>query len=379
MSSDYVIVGGGVYGSGTARELARRGADVTLLEADEIASGASGGPGKRGVRANGRDPRELPLMEIAYDLWPELASEIDHETGYERTGHLLLYEQDTGGGVAGGFVGASARQWLQTQKGVETERLEKERIHEMEPHLSDDVIGALYCPNDGTADHTETTRGLAKAAEREGADVHEHSPVVGLEMDGSSVEGVVTEGNERFEADERVIMLSNVHTARLVEEQFDMTVPVWSIYPQVINTEPLDEVPVKHLIGHDSRTLALKEVSGDRVMISGGWRGRWNQETERWETDPEQVEANVREAVATYPALEGLTIEEADAGREEGSCVDHVPIIGGLPGVEGLVIGTGWTGHGFAISLAVNRLLADWMLDGQKPDLLEPFSYERFV
>jgi glycine/D-amino acid oxidase-like deaminating enzyme len=158
-----------------------------------------------------------------------------------------------------------------------------------------------------------------------------------------------------------------------------MTVPVWSIYPQVINTEPLDEVPVKHLIGHDSRTLALKEVSGDRVMISGGWRGRWNPESERWETDPEQVEANVREAVATYPTLDGLTIEEADASREEGSCVDHVPIIGGMPGVEGLVIGMGWTGHGFAISLAVNRLLADWMLDGQKPDLLEPFSYERFI
>lgn len=379
MSSEYVIVGGGVYGCGTAWELARRGADVTLIEAEEVASGASGGPGKRGVRANGRDPRELPLMETAYDRWPKLADEIDHETGYERTGHLLLFERDTGGGVAGGFVGAPARAWVQNRKGVETERLDAEAVHGMEPHLSDDVIGALHCPKDGVADHTATTRGLAAAARREGAEIREHTPVVDAEMDGSTVEAVVSEEGERFAAEERVLMLSNVHAARFVERQFDVTMPVWSIFPQVINTEPFEEVPVKHLIGHDSRTLALKEIPGDRVMISGGWRGRWNPETEQWETDPEQVEANVREAVATFPAMEGLRIQEADASRREGSCVDHVPIIGGVPGVEGLVVATGWTGHGFAISLAVNQLLAEWMTTGRKPDRLEPFAYDRFL
>jgi len=73
---DFVIVGGGVYGAGVAWELARRGADVLLLEAQQIACGASGGLGKRGVRANGRDLRELPLMRLAYDLWPTLAEDI---------------------------------------------------------------------------------------------------------------------------------------------------------------------------------------------------------------------------------------------------------------------------------------------------------------
>ncbi|HEV8190636.1 MAG TPA: FAD-dependent oxidoreductase, partial [Ktedonobacterales bacterium] len=88
MQHDYVIIGGGVYGSGVAWELARRGADVLLLESGTIASGASGGPGKRGVRANGRDVRELPLMRMAYELWPKLAGEIGAPTGYERIGNL---------------------------------------------------------------------------------------------------------------------------------------------------------------------------------------------------------------------------------------------------------------------------------------------------
>ncbi len=67
MRADFVIVGGGIYGVATAWELARGGADVLVLEARDIASGASGGLGKRGVRANGRDIRELPLMRAAYD------------------------------------------------------------------------------------------------------------------------------------------------------------------------------------------------------------------------------------------------------------------------------------------------------------------------
>src|SRR5215813_11879697 len=62
---DYVIVGGGEYGVGLAWELGRRGARVVVLEADRVASGASGGPGRRGVRSNGRDVSQLPLMPIA--------------------------------------------------------------------------------------------------------------------------------------------------------------------------------------------------------------------------------------------------------------------------------------------------------------------------
>jgi sarcosine oxidase subunit beta len=379
VSSDYVIVGGGVYGCGTACELARKGVDVTLLEADEVASGASGGLGKRGVRANGRDPRELPLMRIAYDRWPKLGEEINRETGYDRTGHLLLFEREPGGGLTGGNSSAPARCWLQNQSGIETNRLDADGVHEVEPYLSDDIVGALYCPNDGIADHTATTKGLAEAADQEGANVHEGTPAVDLDIDDGNVEAVVTEDGERFAADERVLLLSNNHTARFVEEQFDLTMPVWRILPQVMKTEPLDEVPISHLIGHDSRALAMKKVEGDRIMISGGWLGRWDVDLERGETVPDRVTNNTEDAISTYPVLDGVSIDEADAGRPEGSSVDHIPIIGELPGIEGLVVGTGWTGHGFAISVAVNQLLSEWMLQGQKPELLKPFTYSRFL
>ena len=109
--ADFVIVGGGVYGCGVAWELAKRGAEVLLLEAKTIASGASGGLGKRGVRANGRDVSELPLMRLAYERWPTLHEEIGAETGYVRSGHLLLIEREPE------YRTLAARAWLQTQQG----------------------------------------------------------------------------------------------------------------------------------------------------------------------------------------------------------------------------------------------------------------------
>jgi sarcosine oxidase subunit beta len=107
---DFVIVGGGVYGAGVAWELAKRGADVLVLEAGEIASGASGGLGKRGVRANGRDIRELPLMRTAYELWPDLHEQLGAPTGYERGGNLHFLELDSD------MAGAAATAWAQEQQ-----------------------------------------------------------------------------------------------------------------------------------------------------------------------------------------------------------------------------------------------------------------------
>lgn len=91
---DDIVIGAGVYGMLVALELARLGRQVQVLEAGSIACGASGGSGRRGVRANGRDLRELPLMRQAYRRWPVLEEELGNQDFYQRTGHLLLLERD---------------------------------------------------------------------------------------------------------------------------------------------------------------------------------------------------------------------------------------------------------------------------------------------
>jgi sarcosine oxidase subunit beta len=158
-----------------------------------------------------------------------------------------------------------------------------------------------------------------------------------------------------------------------------VTLPVWSILPQVLLTEPLDLPPlVTHLIGHEWRTLAIKPVPGGQVMISGGWSGLWDAQAGRGEIIPAQVAGNLAEAVAVYPALAGVHLAETDASRPESACVDAIPIIDRLPGAANLLVGTGWSGHGFAIAPAVATLLADWATGAERPEPLRPFAYDRF-
>lgn len=369
--AEFVIVGGGIYGCAVAWQLARAGAEVCLLEAKTIAAEASGGLGKRGVRANGRDLRELPLMRLAYERWPRLADDIAAPTGYEQCGHLDLIERPRD------YAAATARVWTQTQQGIPTRLIEREELLVMEPHLGEAVQAAIYCPLDGVSDHTATTRGLARAAQQLGADIREHSPVRQIEHRAGRVVAVQTD-RERIVVGRHLVLLANAAVPDLLARHFQLILPVWTALPQALFTAPIDPVPVRHLIGHTHRTLAMKATPDDRVMISGGWRGRWNKKAGRGETNPDQVTGNHAEAVAVYPRMAEIPLTKALADRLETMCIDGIPIIDMVTGVDNLTYAVGWSGHGWAIAPAVAEYLATGLLESRLHAGLRPFQRQRF-
>lgn len=369
--ADDVVVGAGVYGVAVAWELARRGRDVVLLEAGEVAGGASGGPGRRGVRANGRDPRELPLARQAAERWPSLAEELGGTTGFTRTGHLQLIESEADLAAAPEAVAAQRRH------GVPTDLLRAEEVRALEPGLSARVIGAVHCPLDGTADHTATTRSYAAAARRHGARVLEGTAVAGIEVEGGRAIGAVTRDGSRFGVRRSLVLLCNTGAAELVGG-LGLRLPLFPVHPLVLVTAPVDPVPVSHLIGHASRPLALKALPGGEVMITGGRLARLGPDG-RPQVDPREVEANRADAAADFPALAEVPVALASADRAESATVDLLPVIDLVPGTANAFLATGWTGHGWAIAPAVAELLAEWVLSGQRPALLAPFAVDRFV
>lgn len=372
MRADFVIVGGGIYGAATAWELASRGAEVAVLEARDIAAGASGGLGKRGVRANGRDLRELPLMRVAYELWPALESTLGAPTGYERIGHLQLYDRHHDIGAA------DVRARVQSAMGIPTMHLEGDRVRDVEPGLGAQVMGGLHAPLDGVADHEATTRAYAWAAERAGARVRTGAAAVGLERDGDRVRGVTLADGSSVGVGRELLLLCNEGVSGLVERELGCLLPVWTVFPQVVRSTPAARVPFHSLIGHLHRPVALKMIPDGSVMLSGGWRGRWNPETGRGETIAASVAGNWAEAVSLFPDIAELEIADATADRAETSCIDLVPVMDRVPGATNLLVACGWTGHGWAIAPAVAPLLAEWVLDGRVPDLLRPFALSRF-
>lgn len=376
--ADFVIVGAGIYGAGTAWELAREGHDVVVLEETGTIEGASVGIGQRGVRANGRDVRELPLMDLAYDLWPKLSDEIDSRTGHSRIGHLRLIETETDG-LRGGLGAARVRKTIQERYGIPTQLLDADEVRELEPAISTDVIGALYCPMDGVVNHTETTLGIVEAAKEEGVSFQFGTSATEIEVKNDTVTGVETKDGEHIPVEKKLVLLANAGVPELVESAFGFRLPIWEVFPQVVTTKSLDSVPLNHLIGHDQRRLAMKEISHDRVMISGGWSGERNPRTGKGEEVLERVGNNVEAAAAVYPKLEDVQLEDADASTVETATIDAIPIIDSPPQVSNAIFATGWTGHGYAIAPAVSRKLAEWAESGSKPALLRPFSMDRFT
>lgn len=372
MTADFVIVGGGVYGAATAWALAESGASVLVLESGDLAAGASGGLGKRGVRANGRDLRELPLMRRAYDLWPTLGADLGADIGYERTGHLQLYERHHDIGAA------DVRARVQASFGVPTTHVQGALVREVEAGLSDRMLGALHAPLDGVADHQATTRAYAAAAVRSGATIRTRAEVTRVERAGERIAAVMLADGERVAVGRALLLLNNGGLLDLAAREFGCRLPVWNIYPQVVRSTPAAVAPFRAYVGHLHRPVALKMIPGGAVMLSGGWRGRWNADTRRGETIPGSVTGNWAEAVALFPAIAELAIAESVADRAETTCLDLVPIIDRLPGVANTFLACGWSGHGWAIAPAVAPLLAEWVRGAETPALLRPFALSRF-
>ena len=88
---------------------------------------------------------------------------------------------------------------------------------------------------------------------------------------------------------------------------------------------------------------------------------------------------NCDDAAAVLPALRGGSVVGLDATRFETVSLDARPVMDAVPGLENTPMGTGWTGHGFAVSLGMAELLADWVIQGRQPAPSAPYSVDRFI
>jgi len=371
---DLVVVGGGVYGTGVAWELSRAGADVLLLEAgSDVASGASGGTGTRGVRANERSDAELPIMKLAIESWPELATLLGDTAIFRRIGGLEFVE------TAEARADAEARAVAQTQAGLPTRIVEGTELRLLEPNLSDVITAAMYREDDGVSDHTATTRALAREADKLGTGIRRGVRVAALEVSGGRVSALSTEQGERIAVVGQLLLAANAGSAELVAAALGLRLPLFNVLPQILVTEPLAEPVTAHLVGHLTRPFHMKMLTDGRAMISGGFLGEASPCAGSGQTVPWAVAGNLAEAARVYPMLAGVELELAFADRFESIAPDQLPIIDVLPGAGNLLLCAGSSGQGWAPAPAYVKLIAEWLRTGSRPELLTPFAHARFT
>ncbi|HEY1293769.1 MAG TPA: FAD-binding oxidoreductase [Chloroflexota bacterium] len=367
---DVLVVGGGVIGSSIAYHLARSGARVRVYEqaapaAAPSASWASAG----GVRQQGRDPREWPLTLEAAHRWPLLDDELAAPTGFVQGGHLHLVETEPD------LAALELRVQRERQAGMSISLLEPNALYQVAPAIKGGIVGAAFTREDGQADPRQTTAAFAAAAQRQGAEYFNQTRVDGLVSSDGRFRGISVRA-ETVTAD-AVVLATGVWTNALTMP-LGCEVPISVRAPQMLLTTP-GTPRLAPTVTAVNRVLSLKQLPSGQYFIGGGWP------TDVVESEsglacqvrPDSVAGSWAVATAIVPSVADQRVDRQWGGLEAES-VDGVPFIGPAPGLEGAFLAVGFSGHGFQLSPAVGRAVAD-LVGGARVPELEPVSTERIA
>ena len=201
---DVLVVGGGIIGLAIAREAARAGMRVRLLEKGAIgreASSAAAGLLGPQLGTDRPDPL-LPLCLASRDLYPVFAREVADESGIDPA---LLDPGTLVVAARAGEAEALDRQCaFQRSIGLPAERVRGGELRRLEPSLRADCVEGLYLPRDRSVDNVLLVQGLERAAERSGAHLERGARVDRLLVANGRVVGVQA-GPERVGAGAVVI------------------------------------------------------------------------------------------------------------------------------------------------------------------------------
>jgi sarcosine oxidase subunit beta len=357
MARRIVIVGGGLMGLCAAFHLRRMdpGARVTVLERQTVGAAASGASAA-GVRVMGRDPAERALALASLARWPELHRELEAPTGYRRGGGLRLALDDA--------AWAAVPAWVAEQQadGVPVETIDAAAARRLAPGIALACRGAVHCAIDGQADAMATVAAFAAAARRLGARVEEGVGVRGLVAEGGAVRAVERGDGERLACDAALVTAGAWTAALLAPLGVRLALETRPL--QMLLTEP-SPAALAPVLGAFDHRLSLKQLDDGAYLIGGGWPARvTDHAANRYELLDESVQGSLATARAVYPPLTARALARGWAGLEAFT-PDGLPVIGPVPGLDGLAIAAGFSGHGFALTPAVGDHLARLLLTGE--------------
>jgi glycine/D-amino acid oxidase-like deaminating enzyme len=414
-SADVVIIGGGIIGVSTALFLAERGVKVVLCEKGDL-GGEQSSRNWGWVRVMGRDRREIPLAMEALKIWDTLDARVGGETGFRRSG--ILYISETEQDVA------NRDAWLALAKphGVDSRQLTADETRERMAGTAIRYKGALYTPSDGRAEPQKAVPAIAAGARRAGAHIVTGCAVRGVEKSAGRVSAVVTEKG-RIEAS--TVVLAGGAWSRLFCKGLGIRLPQLKVRNTVLRTAPVEGGPAgagatatyayrKRLDGGYTiataganlhplvpDTLAFfrdfraaRRAEGEAVqagLSAQSWRELFEIASvpldrpgafERHRIldprpDPKSVLKAFEEARKALPKLRTVEPVQIWAGLIDVT-PDVVPVISHAKEVPGLVIATGFSGHGFGIGPGAGHLVAD-LVTGDPP-IVDPseFRLSRF-
>lgn len=364
---DLVVVGGGVVGLATAREAARRGLRVTVLERGRPAREATwAGAGMLSpVSEAAEDGPFLDFGLASLRLWPRWVAELEAEAGmevdYRESGKLRVALS------ASEEARLRSRVPWATERGLEVEWLDAPALRGEVPELAESVRGGLLVEPDFRVDNRLLGLALERAATEGGVEIRSGSPVRGVRSRGGRVTGAeLTDGS--FLPAPRVVVAAGAWSASL--EGLPGPLPVRPVRGQMLSLRPpslpstrlLESEEVYLVPRSDGRLLvgATMEEAGFEAGITAGG-----------------IQALLEGTLRLCPGLAGSPLVELWSGFRPGS-PDGNPILGPDPALEGLFLGTGHFRNGILLAPLTGMILGALAAGGDEPAIPPSFLPQRF-
>lgn len=357
---DVCVIGGGLAGLTTAREVARCGWSVVVLEAGRIAAGASGrntGFVLPGFAAATDGIIERVGLARAKDLWALSQTGLDYVRNAiveesmpgvdPERGWLYLSKTDNGDEFAH-LIG------LLGEFGAEIEGWPIERVRAT--LRSERYFHAIHFPQAIHIHPLNYALGLAAAAERAGARICEYTPA--LSIDPAGVRKRIVTPHARLRAG-HVVLCGNVQIAALMPPIGAALIPVTSY---VITTAPLGQRLAEAI---DYRgAVSDTDLADNHYRIVGGDRLMWAGRSTMWARNPRRyVRTLTADIRRTYPQLGEIAVDYVWSGTL-GFSIHRMPQIGELS--PGIWLASGFGGHGLNTTAMAGNLIARAIVGGDQ-------------
>jgi glycine oxidase len=363
LTFDIVVVGGGAIGAACARELARTGRKVLVVEPGTAmgqAWRAAGGLLAPQIEADGNDPL-LHIGLAARDHYDHLAQALRETTGIDlglwRKGIARVATDDTDAAAL------QAKVAWQRRQGYLSEWLEPDELRQRWPWLGP-VVGALWAPDDGALDPGHLVQALLTDAERIGASIV-RDRVTALQSSAAGVAGVLGE-RDRYAAPE-VVVAAGAWSGLL--EGLPRPLPVQPVRGQMAAL-PWPEGMERAIVYHKDSYLLAR--GGEAILGSTMEYAGFN---------PEVTSAGLAQVFSTTmalcPGLVRAKMRRSWAGLRP-MMPDGLPVIGREPQLRGLWYATGHGRNGILLA-GLTGVLVTQLISGERPshDLVR-FAPERF-
>jgi glycine oxidase len=363
---EIVIIGGGIIGCMLAYDLARQGAQVTLLERQALAREASWASAGIISAPSPAYAYRQEMEQLAFRRYPTLIQEIEELSGISTSWHA------TGETIVGSEVDAAAlRRILEWQQGfgLKVEWLDEAALREREPAVAGHYTCAIQIHEVASVLLGRVCLALARAAEHYGAEIVEHTPVLGIETQGGRATGVQTIQGSRPAG---VVVVAAGAWSRMLGESLDFTIPTVPVRGQMF---AVADPPIRirtviagggiYVVPRADGTVAV----GATEEHDAGFAKDVSPAGLRWLA--EHVDGLV-------PSLNESRLVASWAGLRPGT-TDGRPLVGKAPHLDNVWMAAGHFRSGAMLAPGTSELLTASILAGKPDERLAAFDPARHV